>query len=284
MPGVRRAREQRAADVATSRPSAAARNAWLGPSANGGRVVPHQRPSTASGSMPAAASAAVAGLPREGEGVLVGRAHGDLAPAPARPQAAPTSAAASRSAGAAAPTARIRTGVLTRRLPSVAPMIRASPAASPRNHRSLSGPLGLPLGLVAVGRDLPTGVVTFLLTDIESSTSLWEAQPDAMADGARPPRQLIAEVVDRADGRLIKSQGEGDATLSVFPRASDAVLAALRIRSGILAEPWPAELGAAGRGSRSTPARRSSATATTTARPSTGPPGCGRSLPADRCS
>ena len=94
-----------------------------------------------------------------------------------------------------------------------------------------------------MGRDLPTGVVTFLLTDIEGSTSLWEAQPDAMADALARHDQFIGEVVDRADGRLIKSQGEGDATLSVFPRASDAVLAALHIRTGILAEPWPAGLG-----------------------------------------
>ncbi|MEY2432243.1 MAG: hypothetical protein QOC92_1968 [Acidimicrobiaceae bacterium] len=75
--------------------------------------------------------------------------------------------------------------------------------------------------------DLPTGVVTFLLTDIEGSTARWEDDPDAMADLIAVHDGLIAETVETAGGRLLKLRGEGDSTFSVFTRASDAVLSAL---------------------------------------------------------
>ena len=80
--------EQSAPPDLARQPRAAARNAWLGPSANGGRVVPHHRPSTSSVSSPAAARARQRGVAGERERVLVGRADRDLAPAPLRPQAA----------------------------------------------------------------------------------------------------------------------------------------------------------------------------------------------------
>ena len=35
--------------------------------------------------------------------------------------------------------------------------------------------------------EMPTGTVTFLFTDIEGSTRLWERQPDAMRDALAPP-------------------------------------------------------------------------------------------------
>ena len=75
--------------------------------------------------------------------------------------------------------------------------------------------------------DLPTGVVTFLLTDIEGSTARWEDDPDEMADLIAVHDGLVAEAVEMASGRLLKTRGEGDSTFSVFTRASDAVTAAL---------------------------------------------------------
>ncbi|MEY2420094.1 MAG: hypothetical protein QOI95_161 [Acidimicrobiaceae bacterium] len=75
--------------------------------------------------------------------------------------------------------------------------------------------------------DLPTGVVTFLLTDIEGSTARWEDDPDAMADLIAVHDGLIAEAVETGGGRLLKTRGEGDSTFSVFTRATDAVVSAL---------------------------------------------------------
>ncbi len=74
---------------------------------------------------------------------------------------------------------------------------------------------------------LPTGVVTFLLTDIAGSTAKWEANPVSMAQQLADHDYLMAEAVDAAGGRLLKARGEGDATFSVFTRASQAVNAAL---------------------------------------------------------
>ena len=60
-------------------PSAAARIAWLGPSAKGGRAVPQKSASTWFGVDARRRERGRAGFPREREGVLVGWAHGHLA-------------------------------------------------------------------------------------------------------------------------------------------------------------------------------------------------------------
>ena len=79
--------------------------------------------------------------------------------------------------------------------------------------------------------ELPTGVVTFLLTDIEGSSGLWESDPDAMAASLELHDGLIAAVAEANAGRLLKTKGEGDSTLTVFRRASDAVAAATELRA-----------------------------------------------------
>ena len=92
------------------------------------------------------------------------------------------------------------------------------------------------------GDQLPSGVVTFLLTDIEASTRLWERKPDAMARALASHDELIAHAVETHRGYLLKSKGEGDSTLSVFRRASDAVACAAGLQSALAAEEWPAGL------------------------------------------
>ena len=77
---------------------------------------------------------------------------------------------------------------------------------------------------------LPSGVVTFLLTDIVGSSALWDEAPDAMAVALERHDSMIAEVVAAHGGTLLKSKLEGDATVSVFARASDGVAAALALR------------------------------------------------------
>ena len=86
--------------------------------------------------------------------------------------------------------------------------------------------------------DLPTGAVTFLLTDIEGSTDLWEAHPRAMASVIARHHEIVADCIEGCNGRQPRSQGEGDSTLSVFSRATDAINAVLAVQSGLSAEPW----------------------------------------------
>ena len=98
-------------------------------------------------------------------------------------------------------------------------------------------------GEVASGpADLPTGVVTFLLTDIEGSSGLWEADPAAMADALELHDRVIAERVQACRGRLLKSKGEGDAALAVFRRASNAVACAAELQGALLSTSWPGGL------------------------------------------
>jgi predicted ATPase/class 3 adenylate cyclase/DNA-binding winged helix-turn-helix (wHTH) protein len=90
--------------------------------------------------------------------------------------------------------------------------------------------------------ELPTGVVTFLLTDIEGSSMLWESDPEAMAAALELHDELIAAAAQANGGRLLKSKGEGDSTLTVFRRASDAVAAAAEFRAMLAGAAWPGEL------------------------------------------
>ena len=69
------------------------------------------------------------------------------------------------------------------------------------------------------GAALPTGVMTFCLSDIEGSTELWETDPAAMAEALVRHDEIIAAQVESRGGRFLKSMGEGDSTVSVFESA-----------------------------------------------------------------
>jgi len=86
---------------------------------------------------------------------------------------------------------------------------------------------------------VPAGVVTFVLTDIEGSTDLWEEHPDAMTPVVLRHYELAADIAERHGGRMPRSQGEGDSTLSAYARASDAVDAVLALQQAIRDEEWP---------------------------------------------
>jgi DNA-binding SARP family transcriptional activator len=97
-------------------------------------------------------------------------------------------------------------------------------------------------GLAPAPEGLPTGVVTFLLTDIEGSSRLWESDADAMAAALELHDELVERSVNAHGGRLLKAKGEGDATLSVFRRASDAAASAVECQRALLGATWPGGL------------------------------------------
>src|SRR4051812_30728598 len=84
---------------------------------------------------------------------------------------------------------------------------------------------------------LPTGVVTFCLSELEDSAALWDAHPDAMADALLRHDELIADAISAHGGSFIKSTGE--ATVSVFDSAPSAVEAVLAAQRALAAERWP---------------------------------------------
>ena len=89
---------------------------------------------------------------------------------------------------------------------------------------------------------MPSGVVTFLLTDIEGSTEMWERAPKEMGAALARHDEIVSDVVRAAGGSIVKTKGEGDSTLSVFQRATDAAGAALSLRDRLLSEPWPEDI------------------------------------------
>jgi predicted ATPase/class 3 adenylate cyclase/Tfp pilus assembly protein PilF len=81
------------------------------------------------------------------------------------------------------------------------------------------------------------GALTFLFSDIEGSTGLWEKHPDAMRTALRSHDALMREIIGSANGHVFKTVGDG--FYAVFTRGADAVAAAVRAQSAIAAEPWP---------------------------------------------
>jgi predicted ATPase/DNA-binding SARP family transcriptional activator/class 3 adenylate cyclase len=88
---------------------------------------------------------------------------------------------------------------------------------------------------------LPTGLVTFLLTDVVGSTRLWDTAPRPMAAALETHDTLIRQVVEAHGGVLLKARGEGDSTFSVFRRATHAAAAALQLQAALEAADWPQE-------------------------------------------
>src|SRR5437762_13324399 len=73
--------------------------------------------------------------------------------------------------------------------------------------------------------DLPTGTVTFLFTDIEGSTRLWEQQPDAMRLALARHDALLRAAIETHGGHVFKTMG--DAFCAAFASPTDALDAAL---------------------------------------------------------
>jgi len=90
-------------------------------------------------------------------------------------------------------------------------------------------------------RTLPTGIVTFLLTDIEGSTGLLHRLGDRYAAVLADIRALIRNCVHRAGGREVDARA--DEFFAVFVRAADALEAALGIERGLRSRAWPEDVG-----------------------------------------
>jgi class 3 adenylate cyclase len=82
--------------------------------------------------------------------------------------------------------------------------------------------------------------VTFLLTDIEGSTRLWESVPEAMEVALERHNGLLAEMIGGHSGVVVTSRGEGDSFFAVFPSAVSAVEAAGACQLALNGEAWPA--------------------------------------------
>jgi class 3 adenylate cyclase len=85
---------------------------------------------------------------------------------------------------------------------------------------------------------LPSGTVTFVFTDIEESTALLQRLGDGYAGILAEHRRIVREAFG-ANGVEIDTQG--DAFFYAFPRAREAVAAAVQVQRSHAGHEWPDE-------------------------------------------
>jgi predicted ATPase/class 3 adenylate cyclase len=82
-----------------------------------------------------------------------------------------------------------------------------------------------------------TQTVTFLFTDIEGSTRLWEEHPDLMGLAVARHDAILRQSVEEAGGKVFKSLG--DSIYAAFDQPSQAVAAALDAQQALADQEWP---------------------------------------------
>ena len=83
---------------------------------------------------------------------------------------------------------------------------------------------------------LPTGRVSFLFTDVEGSTRLWQTDPEGMKASLEQHDRLMRSAVEDHGGHIFSTAG--DAFAVAFHRPDDAVGAALDIQQALLEPNW----------------------------------------------
>lgn len=84
--------------------------------------------------------------------------------------------------------------------------------------------------------EFPTGTVTYLFTDIEGSTRLWEVDAEGMRVAVLRHDMIVRGAVEARGGHIFKALG--DAFCVAFSTAADALLAAVAAQQALAAEPW----------------------------------------------
>jgi class 3 adenylate cyclase len=83
---------------------------------------------------------------------------------------------------------------------------------------------------------LPSGAVTFLLTDLEGSTRMWEKDSAAMKRAMVRHDELLEKTVADHRGHVFARMGDGMA--AAFATARDAVSASTAFQQALAGEPW----------------------------------------------
>ncbi len=99
----------------------------------------------------------------------------------------------------------------------------------------------VPIGFISAQlqpqRRLPKGHVTFLLTDIEGSTTLLAQLDDGYARLTTSVRRIVRAALRRHGGHEVDARG--DEFFAAFERAPGALEAALAVQRALRAERWP---------------------------------------------
>ncbi len=80
---------------------------------------------------------------------------------------------------------------------------------------------------------LPTGTVTFMFTDIEGSTALWEGDSDGMKIALARHDALLRNAIESSGGQIFKTTGDG--VVAAFGEAPNALAACLAAQRALQA-------------------------------------------------
>ncbi|KIZ06080.1 hypothetical protein MNEG_1873 [Monoraphidium neglectum] len=83
-------------------------------------------------------------------------------------------------------------------------------------------------------------MVTWVVTDVEGSTQLWEWDADVMDDAVERHNKILRGLLDVHGGHEVRT--DGDSMCAAFHDAVDAVTWAVAAQAALLAHPWPARL------------------------------------------
>ncbi|MEL7210628.1 MAG: adenylate/guanylate cyclase domain-containing protein, partial [Actinomycetota bacterium] len=83
----------------------------------------------------------------------------------------------------------------------------------------------------------PTGTATFLFTDVEGSTRLWEEHPGEMRGALERHDQILRHAIESRGGYVFSTAG--DAFAAAFAGVQDALDAAVDAQRQLGAEAWP---------------------------------------------
>ncbi|KNC55100.1 uncharacterized protein AMSG_10698 [Thecamonas trahens ATCC 50062] len=89
-------------------------------------------------------------------------------------------------------------------------------------------------------QNAPDGRLAVLISDVQSSTMLWEAYPEAMADAIDMHNATFRSAIAQHNGYEVRT--EGDSFVVVFRDAVSAVRAAITIQERLMELPWPAAI------------------------------------------
>jgi class 3 adenylate cyclase len=84
--------------------------------------------------------------------------------------------------------------------------------------------------------DQPRGTVTFLFTDIEGSTRMWEDSRSAMSEALERHDKILQKAISDCAGVVFSTGGDGLA--AAFQRAPDALRAALDAQTRLQGQTW----------------------------------------------
>jgi class 3 adenylate cyclase len=83
---------------------------------------------------------------------------------------------------------------------------------------------------------IPSGQITFLFTDIEGSTRLWEKDPEAMRRALERHDVILRSAIEAQDGYVFKTMG--DEFCAAFDGGNAALSSALEAQIQLINEPW----------------------------------------------